>query len=68
MCKYCSTTSSPILPGHYAENNYYSTVPQLNLIMIEKPFCFSGGKFELQIDIPESYPFNPPKVKIKVYE
>ena len=26
-------------------------------------FCCSGGKFHLQIDIPESYPFNPPKVR-----
>ena len=24
--------------------------------------CYAGGKFELYIDIPESYPFNPPKV------
>lgn len=24
---------------------------------------FEGGKFELMIDIPDTYPFNPPKVK-----
>ena len=31
-------------------------------------FLFVGGKFFLDITIPESYPFNPPKVEVNIYQ
>ena len=26
--------------------------------------AYEGGKFDLEIKIPETYPFNPPKVRV----
>ena len=28
--------------------------------------AYEGGKFHLEIKIPDTYPFNPPKVTVKV--
>ena len=28
---------------------------------------YEGGTFKLSIEIPETYPFNPPKVSVNIY-
>lgn len=34
----------------------------LALLQLDFLSCFAGGRYQLEIKIPETYPFNPPKV------
>ena len=45
------------LQNIHSSVNIHSSANSINGVLF-----FVGGKFELQIEIPESYPFNPPKV------
>ena len=33
----------------------------------KKSHSFPGGSYKLDIVIPETYPFNPPKVNVEIY-
>lgn len=38
-----------------------------NLIVMPFILFLSGGRYQLEIKIPETYPFNPPKVEMDLY-